>query len=55
MPPALLRSRVNLVFGGLLEAEIDHRYAFRDPDLGSREADAMGNVHGLEHIVDQPA
>src|SRR5450631_1861094 len=44
----------NLVFGGLLEAEIDHRYAFRNPNLGSSEANAMGNVHGLEHIVDQP-
>ena len=45
----------NLVFGGLLEAEIDHRYAFGDSDLGSSEANAMGNVHGLEHIVDQLA
>src|SRR5882757_150190 len=45
----------NLVFGGLLKAEIDHRYAFWNPDLRSSEADAMGNVHGLEHIVDQLA
>ena len=38
-----------------VQAVIDHGEPLGDPNLGSRKTDTMCNIHGLEHIVDQPA
>jgi hypothetical protein len=33
---------------------VDHDQALVHVDLGGGQADALGLVHGLEHVVDQP-
>src|SRR5579862_4051345 len=45
----------DLLFGALLEAEIDDGDAPGDTDLRSGEADALRCVHRLEHVVDELA
>ena len=45
--------RTILSSGLLLEAQVDHGEALRNANLRSGEADALGCIHRLEHIVDQ--
>src|SRR5271166_7111841 len=43
----------DLGFGVFLESDIDDRDALADADLGSGEADAVGGIHALKHVVGQ--
>ena len=41
------------VFGALVEADVDDGDLLGDGDLGGGEADALGGVHAVEHLVDE--
>ena len=38
-----------------MKAEINNRQALGNANLGSRQPDAVGDIHGFEHVVDEPA
>ncbi len=42
-----------MAFGIFLEGDVDDGDAASDADLRRGEADAVGGVHGLEHVVDE--
>src|SRR5260370_1772175 len=42
-----------LLFGILLEADVDDGEALRDADLLRGDADALRGVHALEHLIDE--
>ena len=54
--PAIRAVAVILGLGvGIGLLQVDHQHAGRHAHLDRREADAVGGVHGLEHVLDQRA